>query len=104
MSVVLIQPPKALLEKLGEEATQELVELINTSAKTSRETILETSTDRFERRLTETKAELEKGMANLEKKLAEMEARLTWRIFLFWASQVGIMLAALTLFYQMLSK
>lgn len=97
MSVVLIQLPKALYEKLGEEATKELVELINTSVKASKENVLEISTDRFERRLRETQAEL-------EKKMAEMETRLTWRMFLFWAGQVGITLGALTLFYQILPK
>lgn len=40
MSVVLIQLPKALYEKPGEEATKELVELINTSVKASKENVL----------------------------------------------------------------
>lgn len=58
---------------------------------------LEIGTERFDRRLRETQAEL-------GKKMAEMESRLTWRMFLFWAGQVGITLGALTLFCQILPK
>lgn len=106
MSVVLVQLPKALQEKLGEEATKELLDLINASGKAVRESVLETGADRFEKRLVEVKTELEKEIAavktELVKEIANVRADLTWKMFLFWAGQVGITLGSLTLFYQML--
>lgn len=71
MSVILL--PETLRQKLGDQGAKELVELINNATQNTKKDVLETSVDRFERRLSETKADLIKWM------------------FIFWLSQIGVM-------------
>ena len=70
-SVILL--PEILRQKLGDQGAKELVELINNATKGTKQDVLETSEDKFERRLSEAKAELIKWM------------------FVFWLSQIGVM-------------
>jgi len=71
MSIILL--PETLRQKLGDQGAKELVELINNATQNTKKDVLETSVDRFERRLSETKADLIKWM------------------FIFWLSQIGVM-------------
>lgn len=81
MGVGLIVLPESIREKLGEQAARDLVELLNLTARTTKGDTVELMVERFEQRL------------------AQSEARLTWRMFLFWVGQVaavaGLMAAML---------
>ncbi|MBF0457544.1 MAG: hypothetical protein HQK99_06580 [Nitrospirae bacterium] len=74
MSVIAI--PKSLREKLGDEATEDLVKIINEADLSSRKDLV-------------TKADLEAAKSEL----------LKWS-FIFWVSQIGILIAALKFFVK----
>lgn len=60
MSIILL--PENLREKLGDPAAKELIDLINNTAKQTKNDVLETSEDKFEKRLSNCKAEIIKWM------------------------------------------
>ncbi len=90
-------------ETLGEDLTNELVELLNNVSTTSRgdlRELNESNFNRFEGKLAEMNgrwegrflafdAKLEQRLAefnrDLADRLANLESRLTWRMFAFWA-------------------
>jgi len=84
VSVGLVLVPESIREKLGEQATKDLVELLNLTAKATKENTVELMVERF------------------EKRLAQVESRLTWRMFGFWVGQVvavaGLMVAMFQFF------
>lgn len=86
VSVGLILVPESIREKLGEQATKDLVELLNLTAKATKENTVELMVERF------------------EKRLAQVESRLTWRMFGFWVGQVvavaGLMVAMFQFFLR----
>ena len=63
--------PETLRQKLGNQASKELVELLNDTMKDAKEDVIQTSADRFEKRLSEIKADIIKWM------------------FVFWVSQIA---------------
>ncbi|MEW8959173.1 hypothetical protein SEF58_08600 [Neomoorella humiferrea] len=71
MSIVLL--PEILRQNLN---------LLNASAKNNKEDTLEFVAERIERRLAETKADI-------EARISAMETRLTWRLFAFWIGQAA---------------
>ncbi|MBI3361716.1 MAG: DUF1640 domain-containing protein [Chloroflexi bacterium] len=76
--------PAALRRQLGEEATDGLVELINSADASSREDVLEFVGERFERRLSEDTGKLDARIttevAKLGERITQVEARLNERI------------------------
>jgi predicted nuclease with TOPRIM domain len=66
MPVVAI--PKPLREKLGDEAVDSLVELLNSSEEKAKEDIIALSEDKFERRLSEETTEVKAKISSLEDK------------------------------------
>lgn len=80
--VPIIVLPETLRLKLGEEAAKDLVNLINESAKVTRDNVLETAGNKFERRLSDVKADLIKWM------------------FVFWIGQVAVMVGMLSYFLR----
>lgn len=88
MTVIAI--PNVLREKLGESATQALIEVINNAEERAKDRSIETVEERFERRLAE--------------EIARLETRLVRWMFLFWigqfASIVGILTAILFAFFR----
>lgn len=73
--------PEALRERLGEQGSKELVEVLNQAAKSLRESINESTVERIERRIAEAKTEI-------VKEIAGVEARLLKWMFIFWAGQL----------------
>jgi len=61
-------------EKLGEDVTNELVDMLNSVDATYRAELRELNEQNFAR-----------FDANIGQRLAELESRLTWRMFAFWA-------------------
>lgn len=76
--------PEVLRSKLGEEGTKELVALINQAARSLKENVSETASERLERRIAETKSDLVKEIVNTR---ADM---IKW-MFIFWIGQIGVM-------------
>lgn len=74
MSVIssIILLPENLRIKLGDQGAKELIDLINSLVKSTKEDLIESSINKFERRLSETKADLIKWM------------------FIFWLGQIGV--------------
>jgi hypothetical protein len=76
---------KRFYEVLGEDVAKELVDWFNQVDATYRADLRELNElnfTRFDARLGERLAQLEKQLAQ---QLAELESRLTWRMFAFWA-------------------
>ncbi len=82
MSIVLM--PEALRTSLGEQAARELVELFNNNNNSVKESILETASDRFERRLSEFKGEVKAEIAGVKSDLIK------W-MFIFWIGQIAVL-------------
>lgn len=86
VSVGLVMVPESIREKLGEQATRDLVELLNLTSRGTKDSTVELMVERF------------------EKRLAQLEARLTWRMFGFWVGQVvavaGLMVAMFQFFLR----
>lgn len=79
MPVVTI--PRALREKLGDEATESLVELLNKMLQGSKEDVISLSGEKFERRLAEEFAKFDSKLmeevAKVNKRIDELSARIT---------------------------
>ncbi len=79
-SVIVL--PEVLIKNTNKEEQKELVEFFNGISKSSSEDTIITVAEKFERRLSETKADIIKWM------------------FIFWAGQIGILVAVLDLFFK----
>lgn len=82
VSVLLL--PESIRLKLGNEAAKDLVEIINNANDSTKNSILETAADRFERRLSEFKGEVK---AEISQSKTEM---IKW-MFVFWLGQVVVL-------------
>ncbi len=107
----LITIPKGIKAKLGDEASEELVDLFNRFEEKQKEDIIQLSAEKFERRLTEEiskvneritelKAYMAGQISNLETKMAGNKADLIKWMFLFWISQIGVIMALLFAFFK----
>lgn len=78
--MLVITIPKPLREKLGDEASDSLVELLNKVYQTTKENIIELSADKFEKKLVSEMSELDKKVGNeisrLEQKIIELEQKM----------------------------
>ena len=91
MSDMLLLLPEALRARLGDQAAKELVDLINESNRTVKESIIITTGDRYERRLVEVKGDL-------EKQIAETRTDVIKWMFIFWVGQIAVMFGFLSYF------
>ena len=91
MAVIAVARP--LREKLGEEATDALVALINEASGTSKKDTIEVVGERFEHRLAEEIGKLRTDMAGLRANLIQ------W-MFLFWVGQIGALTGILFAFFR----
>ena len=80
MSVIAI--PRILREKLGDEGSEALVEILNMSEGQSKEHILEVAEEKF------------------EKRLAQVESRIIRWMFIFWVVQIGAVTSILFAFFK----
>jgi len=106
---------KPLREKLGDEAVESLINLINQSQAEQKNGILAFVEEKFERRLSEEISQLEvrlsQRISGVESKLSQTESGLTQKIsetradlikwmFIFWVGQVGMLLGILFAFFK----
>ncbi len=82
-----------LRERIGNEATDALVTMMNESTRSMAEEIVRAMGDRFERRLTQeisaVRVEMHKGFGELRAEIATGRADAIRWAFLFWLGQVG---------------
>jgi len=107
--------PKPLVEKLGDEGSRALVDVINESVRAAKLDWAGLSGERFERRLAEStgalrqeianfRAELKEDIANLRTELkgdiSNVRAELIRWMFVFWVGQVAAVAGILALFLK----
>ena len=80
MTVIAI--PKILRDKLGDEGSEALIDILNKSQDKSEEHILEVAEERF------------------EKRLAQVESRIIRWMFIFWVGQIGAITSILFAFFR----
>ena len=90
-SVVVL--PEALFKNTNKEEQKELADFFDKIVKSSSEAAIITVEEKFERRLTE-------EISKLDKKISETKAELIKWMFIFWAGQIGILVAVLDLFFK----
>jgi len=113
MAIVTIEKPRR--DKLGDEAADSLVRLLNQSQEDQKNDIVEFVEEKFERRLIEELTALEKRLVerisegdkkldaritSLETRIAETHADLIKWMFIFWVGQVGVILGILFAFFK----
>jgi hypothetical protein len=113
--VPILTVPKVLREKLGEEGTDALVELINQANGHTKTDVLGFVEEKFERRLSEEVAKFERRLseevakfdrrlseevARLDVKISEVKADLIRWMFIFWVGQLGAILGILFAFFR----
>ncbi|MEW5946389.1 MAG: hypothetical protein AB1742_09335 [bacterium] len=111
----IIAVPKPLREKLGDEASDSLIELINLANRKTTEDVISLSGEKYERRLAETAARIDNRItdevAKLDRRITEEVAKLDNRItevradiikwmFIFWAGQIIVIIAILSVFLK----
>ena len=90
-SVVVL--PDALLKNTNKEEQKELADFFDKIVKSSSEAAIITVEEKFERRLTE-------EISKLDKKISETKADIIKWMFIFWAGQIGVLIAVLDLFFK----
>ena len=95
MPIVTVERP--LKEKLGDEAVDALVRLINQGQSEQKNNVLEFVEEKFERRLSEEIAKLD---TRLTKEIVNTRADLIKWMFIFWVGQVGFILGMLFAFFK----
>ena len=83
MSIISI--PKPLREKLGDEGTDALVQVLNENQKELRSSVIDHAEQRFEKHLAEEISDL-RGI--IQKSRSDT---IKW-MFLFWVGQIGVVL------------
>ena len=91
MAVITI--PRTLREKLGDDGSDSLVELLNTFQKGIQEDVIQFVLEKFERLLVE-----ETGKIRVE--LAETKAEIIKWMFIFWVGQLAALLGILFVFFR----
>jgi hypothetical protein len=90
-SVVVL--PEALFKNTNKEEQKELADFFDKIVKSSSEAAIITVEEKFERRLTE-------EISKLDKKISETKADIIKWMFIFWAGQIGVLIAVLDLFFK----
>ena len=106
MPVLTIERP--LREKLGEEAVDSLINLINKAIFEQKNDVLKFVEEKFERRLSEEIAGLEVRLTekisqnynDLSEKISGTRADMIKWMFIFWVGQVGVILGILFAFFK----
>ena len=124
---MVIQVPEVLREKLGPEAAQALVDLLNQTSGRVRDDVVTLAEERFRRHLAEELAlfrqemarefaavrveisdlksdlrqEMAGGLAAVRVEIADVKADLTWRLFYFWTAHLVAIAGLLLAFFKL---
>jgi len=92
--------PASVREKLGDEATFGLIELLDSEQKDWSDRVLTTAADRFERRVTQEcsllRQDFNDGLGAIRTELASVRVEMLRWSFLFWIGQVAAIAALLS--------
>ena len=83
--MTIVNPPKVLREKLGDDGVDALVALVNMANDKQKDDVLIFTEEKFEKRLTEVKSDL-------ELKIEQTKSDLIKWMFIFWVGQTGIII------------
>lgn len=101
---MLISMPRKLLDKIGEEAAGELLELLNTFEQYSHNSVITLAEEKFERRLSEeiskVRVDLSRETAAIREELHRNQSATVRWMFLFWVGQIGALLGILFAFFR----
>ena len=100
--------PPALRERLGDKATIDLMELLETERIEGSHDVLNIAADRFDRRLTEqvsgVRVELHAGLADIRREIATGRVEhLKWS-FIFWIGQVAVIVGLLSYMFRLVGR
>ena len=102
----------ALRERLGHDATEELLDVVQSGQRDWTEQVLSVATERFERRLTQEMAalrvefmrELHAGLAAVRQEIATVRVELIRWSFVFWLGQIAAMIGVLAFMLRDLGR
>ena len=97
---MLIAIPKALREKLGEEGSSGLVDLLNSQSQNNGDAITTFVEEKFERRLSEEISKVRDEISKLRVEMHKSQAVTIRWMFVFWVGQIGAMLGILFAFFN----
>ncbi len=113
--MAVITVPKVLREKLGEDGTDSLVELINQSEEKRKEDVLKFIEEKFEKRLTLEASQINERItteiskineritteiSKVNNNISEAKSEIIKWMFIFWAGQIGVFLGLLFAFFK----
>lgn len=108
---MIVVVPESLRERLGPEAVEALVDLLNQSSRETRDEVVTLAEQKFERRLAEEigslRAQMNAGFATVDTRLAQLQAWVSdrfaaqtrWMVGL-WVTELGILLGVLFAFFR----
>ncbi len=86
----IVAVPKALRDRLGDEAVDGLIAVLSEIDKDARQDALALAEEKFERRLVEEIAKLRQEMGELRQEMHAFKAELIKWMFLFWIGQLAV--------------
>lgn len=99
---------QALRDRLGDEATLGLLELLELERAAWSDRVVSIAADRFERRLSEEVAslrvELHQGLGAIRQELATVRVEMLRWSFLFWVGQVAAMAGLLAFMFRVTGR
>jgi len=93
----IINVPKVLREKLGDEGVEALLQVLNLSNEDLKKDVITLAEEKFEKRLIE---EISKLRVEFNEKLSSTYANLIKWMFIFWLGQIGAILGILFAFFK----
>jgi len=102
MPIVSVEKP--LRDKLGDDATDSLVHLINQAQNDQKKDVLTFVEEKFERRLSEEIGKVDNRIKEVEgsllAKISESKSDMIKWMFIFWVGQVGVLFGILFTFFK----
>lgn len=93
----ILTVPRPLRTKLGEEASDALIDLMNKANTRQKEDILVYVEEKFERRLSE---EISRVNERITEEISSTRTDLIKWMFIFWIGQIGAILGILFAFFK----
>ena len=95
MEIIIV--PKSLKEKLGDDASETLVNFFNGVNGASKKEIIEIVGDKFEKRLA---VEIGKLRVEMHQEMAKLHTSIIRWMFIFWIGQIAVILGLLFTFFK----
>ena len=93
----IISIPKALREKLGDDGSEALVEVLNKQGEENKQSVIDIAEQRFEAKLTKETSLLREEMVRSDESI---RADIIKWMFIFWVGQIGVILGMLFAFFE----